>query len=177
MPHAAINDATPTKTPSSENPLFSFWARIVWNAMRMASKNGTQAARSWSVGTTPSRSVMTPSERARDRDAVALAARQLVRLVVHAIGEPHALERTCRLLAPHARRHAGIDQRQLDVVQRVGAGQQVERLKHEADFLVANARQLVVLEVAHLLAVQPVLAARRRVETADQVHERRFTGS
>ena len=45
-------------------------------------------------------------------------------------------------------RHAGIDQRQLDIVQRGGAGQKVERLEHEADFLVANARQFIVIQFA-----------------------------
>ena len=48
-------------------------------------------------------------------------------------------------------RDAGVDQRQLDVVQRGGARQQVERLKDEADLLVADARQLVVVHLADLL--------------------------
>jgi hypothetical protein len=49
-------------------------------------------------------------------------------------------------LVPLLLRHAGVDQRQLDVVQRRGARQQVERLEDEADVLVADARQLVVVE-------------------------------
>jgi len=69
-----------------------------------------------------------------------------------------------RALAPPARRHAGVDQRQLDVVQRVGARQQVERLEDEPDFLVPDAGQLIVSQIADLLPVKPVLAARRRIE-------------
>ena len=59
------------------------------------------------------------------------------------------------------RGNAGIDQRQLDVVQRGGAGQQIEGLKHEADFFVADAGQFVVVQFADQLAVQPVLALAR----------------
>ena len=53
-------------------------------------------------------------------------------------------------------RHAGIHQRQFDVVQRAGARQQVEGLEDEADLFVADARQLVVVHLAHLLFVQQV---------------------
>ena len=71
-------------------------------------------------------------------------------------------------------RHAGVDQRQLDIVQRGGAREQVEGLENEADFLVADARQLVVDHLADQIAVDVVLALGRRVETADQVHQGRF---
>jgi hypothetical protein len=37
MDQAPISDATPMKTPSRENPLFSFCARIVCSASRIAS--------------------------------------------------------------------------------------------------------------------------------------------
>ena len=43
---------------------------------------------------------------------------------------------------------AVVDERQLDVVQRGGAGEQVEGLEDEADFLVADAGELVVVEFA-----------------------------
>ena len=54
-------------------------------------------------------------------DALPLPARQLVRFVVHAVAEAHARERLGGLVAALARRQPGVDQRQLDVVQRVGA--------------------------------------------------------
>ena len=49
---------------------------------------------------------------------------------------------------PRLARDAGIDQRQFHVVQRRGAGQQIEGLKDEPDFLVADARKLVVVHFA-----------------------------
>ena len=52
---------------------------------------------------------------------------------------------------------AVIDQGQLDVVEGGGAGQQVEGLEDEADLLVADAGELVVVELADQLAVEPVL--------------------
>ncbi len=58
-----------------------------------------------------------------------------------------------------------------------GAGQQIEGLKHKADFLIANAGQIVVVHLSHIFSVQPVLALGRGIETADQVHQRRFPGS
>ena len=54
--------------------------------------------------------------------------------------------------------HAGIDQRQFHVVQRRGSRQQVEGLEYEADFLVADAGQFVVIQFADQLAVQPIVA-------------------
>src|SRR5579864_6021831 len=57
-------------------------------------------------------------QRAGDRHALPLAARQLVGVVVHAVGQADALEREAGALPPIAARDAGIDQRQLDVVQR-----------------------------------------------------------
>ena len=73
-----------------------------------------------------------------------------------------------------SRGDAGVDQRQFDVVQRGGAGQQIEGLEDESDFLVADAGQFVVVQFADQLAVQPVVALAGRVEAADQVHQRRF---
>ena len=56
----------------------------------------------------------------------------------------------------------------------VARGKQVERLEDEADFLVAHAGERVVGHLRDFLAVQPVLAGVRRVEAADDVHERRL---
>src|SRR5688500_49887 len=97
-------------------------------------------------------------QRARDGDALALAARELVGTVAHPVPEAHALERVHGALAALPRREAGVDERQLDVVQRRGAGQQVERLEDEADFLVPHPGKSVVGEPGHLLVVEPVLA-------------------
>ena len=94
--------------------------------------------------------------------------------MLHAVAESHALERVRGLVAPLPGRHPRVDQRQLDVVQRVRPGEQVERLEDEPDLLVADAGQFIVGQIAHLLAVEPVLAAGGRIEAADEVHERGF---
>ena len=73
---------------------------------------------------------------------------------------------------PILRRHAGVDQRQLDVVERGRARQQVEGLEDEPDLLVPDAGQVVVVHRRDFLAVEQVAALRRRVEAADQVHQR-----
>ena len=94
--------------------------------------------------------------------------------MLHAVAEPHQLERLLGAPAALLVLDPGVDQRQLDVVQGVGPRQEVEGLEHEPDLLVANARQLVVGELPDLLALERVGAAGGRIEAADQVHERRL---
>ena len=53
--------------------------------------------------------------------------------------------------------------------------QQVERLKDEADFAIADVGELVVVELAHQPPREPVVALARRVQAADQVHQRGFS--
>ena len=113
-------------------------------------------------------------QRAGNGDALALTARELVRLVVHAAFEIHLRRAAFAPLDALVGRHAGVDQRQFHIVQRGGARQQVERLENEADFLVADARQLVVGHRADQVAVDVVLALGRRIQAADQVHQRRL---
>ena len=72
---------------------------------------------------------------------------------------------------------AVVDERQLHVVQGGGAGQQIEGLEDEADFLVADARKLIVVEITDQLAVQPIAALGRRIEAADEVHQRGLAGA
>jgi hypothetical protein len=95
---------------------------------------------------------------AGDGDALALAAGELVGLVVHARFEADVGERLLGALDALGGGRAVVDERQLDVVQRGGAGQQVEGLEDEADFLVADAGELVVVQLADQLAVEPVAA-------------------
>jgi hypothetical protein len=75
---------------------------------------------------------------------------------------------------PLAAWHPGIDQRQLDIVQGIGTGQQVEGLEDEADLAVAQGGQPGVGQVRDQVAVQPVLAAVRAVQATDDVHQRRL---
>src|SRR5882762_10799361 len=94
----------------------------------------------------------------RDGHALALAAGKLVRPVRHAIREIDSGERLFSHLVPLGSWDAAIDQRQLNVVQGRGPSEEVESLEHKPDFLVANSRQLVVVHLRNVLAVQPILA-------------------
>ena len=73
-------------------------------------------------------------ERAGDGHALLLAAGELRRAVVDAIGQADRLERRSReAVVPVA---VGVEQRQLDVLERARPRQEVEGLEHEADPLV-----------------------------------------
>ena len=109
---------------------------------------------------------------AGDGDALPLAAGELVGLVIHARFEADIGQRLLGALNALGGRRAVVDQRQLHVVQRSGAGKQIECLEDEADFLVANAGQLIVVEFADELAVEPVSAFGWRIEAADEIHQR-----
>ena len=87
-------------------------------------------------------------ERAGDGDALALSAGELVGLVAHAAVEVDGVQRGGGAFDAFGGRGAVVDQRELDVVQRRGAGEQVEGLKDEADLAVADAGEFVVVEVA-----------------------------
>src|SRR5262249_27354831 len=69
---------------------------------------------------------------------------------------------------------AGVEQRELDVFPDRGAWQQVEGLKHEAEFLIADARQRLAGQRRDVFTVEPVPSRARRVEAAENVHERRL---
>src|SRR5207245_9795605 len=96
---------------------------------------------------------------AGDGDALALTSGKLVGLVAHARFHADGGEGVLGALDTLGCGHSGIDKWKLDVVQSGGAGQQVEGLEDESDFLVANSGQFVVIELAYKLAVEPVLAA------------------
>ena len=114
---------------------------------------------------------------AGDGDALALASGELAGLVIHARLEVDGAQGGLGVLFAVLAIHAGVDERQLDVVQRAGAGQQVEGLEHEADFLVADAGELVVVHFADQVAVEVVQAGGGRIQAADQVHQRGLAGA
>ena len=79
------------------------------------------------------------NQRAGNRHPLPLAAGKLVGPVRHAIRKIDFAERCFSHLVAPGSRNAAVDQRQFDVVQRRRSRQQIESLKHEADFLIANA--------------------------------------
>jgi hypothetical protein len=84
-------------------------------------------------------------ERAGDRDALLLAARQLGRAVAAALGQPDAARR--RVEGRAVGLAAGDGQRQEDVLLGRERRQQVEGLEDEADVLAAQLRELLVVEL------------------------------
>src|ERR1051326_551311 len=113
----------------------------------------------------------------RDRHPLPLSAGELVGPVIHPVREAHAAERGAGALAPGPRRHPAVHQRELDVLQRRRAGQEIEGLEDEPDLPVPHPGERVVRHAGHFLPVEPVFAAGRRVETADQVHQRGLAGA
>src|SRR5690349_16943521 len=75
---------------------------------------------------------------AGNSDALALTAGKFIRLVIHAVGELDAGQRLLSFFEPFFGRSSVVDERKLDVVERRGTREQIERLKDEADFLVAD---------------------------------------
>ena len=74
-------------------------------------------------------------------------------------------------------RHAGIDQRQLDVLHGAGPGQEVEALEHESHGAVADFGEGVAVQPRDLAPFEQVLSGGRAVEAADEMHQCRFAGA
>src|SRR5262249_15237577 len=73
--------------------------------------------------------------------------------------------------------HAAVLERELHVLERGGAWQEVEPLEDEADEPVAHDRAPVVGPIADVEAAERVRAARGAIETAEDVHERRLAAA
>ena len=116
-------------------------------------------------------------QRARDRDALALAARQLVGQVLQAVAELDERQQLARALVDLSARPAAQVQRQADVLEARQRRQQVEELEDEADLVAPHARQLVVGQAGERFAVDADLAGRRAIEAADRVEQRRLAGA
>src|SRR4029079_11324398 len=99
-------------------------------------------------------------ERARDRDALLLSARELIRVMVRAIAEPDRAQHFVRALMALGglQRVSAVQQRQLDVVERGSARQQIESLEYESDLLVPHGRERVFRHPRYVLAVEKVLS-------------------
>src|ERR1700733_3061005 len=113
-------------------------------------------------------------QRARDRDALLLPARERGRPVVHAVAERDVAQRA---LGPRERLAAAAPRvvvAHRAVLARIEVRKQVEALEHEADRSRANPRELAPRRARERAAVDHDVAGRRPVEPADHVHERRL---
>src|ERR1700733_322741 len=128
----------------------------------------------WFIGEENRRTIY---ESASDRDALALPAGKFVRAVHHSVGEVHLRK---SLLRPHQALFGGraiVNQGQLNVVQRSRTRKKIERLKDEADFLVTNVGEFIVIEITHQPPRKVVATARWRVEAANKIHQRGLPGA
>ena len=79
--------------------------------------------------------------------------------------------------APLPGGHAAVDQRQLDIFQSGGAGQEIVALEDKADIEIAQQSAAAPVERASIRAEKIVAAGSRRVEAADNVHGSGFAGA
>jgi hypothetical protein len=117
------------------------------------------------VGSSASK-IRLPVARRGDRDPLLLPAGQLVREVLEALPEPHALQgrggHRARVPVPAGHVHP-----ELDVLERGQRGEEVERLEDEAQRVAAEAKQLAPRGPRDVWPATP--RPRRRVERADRV--------
>jgi len=115
-------------------------------------------------------------QRARDRDTLLLATRELTREVRPPLREADERERALRLLADDVATVPGHEEREGDVL-RDGAGrEQLEILEDDADEA-AEIRDLRVAELRHVLVVDDHPAGRRELIADQQPDERRLAGA
>ncbi len=112
-------------------------------------------------------------QRAGDGDALLLAAGKLAGMMVEPVAEADAFQRLDRALAAFAQgnKRMRVEHRQLDVFQRRRAGQQIETLENEAEFLVSQFRQFLAVQPGDRHAVEQIISACRLVKAAERVHQ------
>ena len=116
-------------------------------------------------------------QRARDRDALLLAARQLARPAVREVGEPDAAQRLAAALLD-VRRVVRERRRDDHVAETRQVIEQVERLEHEADRLVAELARACASPAAMRVDTEHLdLAGVGLIEAADDVEQRRLAGA
>ena len=101
-------------------------------------------------------------ERAGDRDALLLAAGELGRMMVRAIGKADFREPRESTLPAFFLRGIAVKERQLDVLDGRGTREQIEVLEDESEAAVAYRRQRVAGKLGNLFAREEVLSAGRR---------------
>ena len=68
-----------------------------------------------------------------------------------------------------------VKHRKLDIFQRGGAREQVETLKDETKFVVAQDGKLFAVQFGNSSSVQQIAAFRRAIQAAEHVHQRGFS--
>ena len=90
--------------------------------------------------------------------------------------KPHVLQGFARRDMTIRRAHARVDQRQFHVLHGGGAGQQVESLEHETDFLIADLSKFVIAHGRGQFPIELVGALRWGVQATNDIHHCGFAG-
>ena len=114
---------------------------------------------------------------AGDGHPLLLAAAELLREVLGAVLDGHALHDFRDTLLALGGGDVHVAQRQLDVLIHVQLVDEVEALEHEADVALAELGAVLLLEVAHLLPQQLVAAFRGVVQEAEDVEQGGFAAA
>ncbi len=107
---------------------------------------------------------------ASDGDALLLTARQLIGMVLLPGAEAKLFESPSRAVET-ALHLSGIEERECDILDRGGAGQQIEALEYEADALAANAGKVGFGQGGGVDAFQQITPAGRLIEAAQDIHQ------
>ena len=118
-------------------------------------------------------------QRARNRDPLLLAAGKLTRMMFFAPGKSNRRQNRVRFVAQLRVGQAmrAVKQWQLDILARRSARQQIETLKNETEFVIANICELIAIEHGNIGIIQNVTTGSRPIETSKNIHERRFAGT
>ena len=106
-----------------------------------------------------------------DGHTLLLAAAELLREVVGAVTDVHALEHGGDTLFALASPHVEVFEWQLDVLEDVEFVDEVEALEDESDIALAETGAVALLEVAHFGVTEPVVAGGGVVEEAQDVEQ------
>ena len=113
-------------------------------------------------------------QRPGDGDTLLLTAGKLVGTMIEPVAKlQRAKQRLCPVM-PVARRRARIDRRDLDVFLRAGRRDEIVALEDEAERAPAQSGKFVGFKAGNMFAVEQIIAARRLVETAENIHQRRL---
>ncbi len=113
-------------------------------------------------------------QRARDRDALLLASRKLVWVMMHPFRQPELIEQICCRVQRHAPGGSSNPGRHRHVLDGGELGQQMMELKDESDVAVAEPRELVRAHAGQLVLPDTNRSRVGAVEPPEQVEQRRL---
>ena len=97
--------------------------------------------------------------------------------MVHLICKLHTLEHLAHALLPFLFRHSGVNQRQLYIFKGSLPLQQIKGLKNKTDLLAPDLRKSRFALHRNVPSGKPVITGRRRIQTADDIHQCRLSGA